>query len=66
MQSEELQDGVAIIRFLNGPLADTSISIQNATTSFGRGTQNDVVVLDPSVSRQLVIGLFLKRKDARR
>jgi ABC transport system ATP-binding/permease protein len=52
MPSEELQDGIAIIRFLNGPLADKSISIQNATTSFGRGTQNDVVVLDPSVSRQ--------------
>ncbi len=37
MQSEELQNGVATIRFLSGPLVGKSISIQKATTSFGRG-----------------------------
>ena len=52
MQREELQNGAATIRFLSGPLADKNISIQKTTTSFGRGKQNDIIVLDPAVSRQ--------------
>ncbi|MGI9058854.1 MAG: FHA domain-containing protein [Ktedonobacteraceae bacterium] len=40
-----------IIRFLSGPLAEKTISIQKTETMIGRDKQNDIVVRDPRVSR---------------
>ena len=42
----------AAIRFLSGPLVDETIFIRKAKIVIGRGTNNDVVVRDPKVSRQ--------------
>ena len=40
------------IRFLTGPLAGKSFSINKPITTIGREPGNDIVVFDPSVSRQ--------------
>ncbi|HEX4204747.1 MAG TPA: FHA domain-containing protein, partial [Ktedonobacteraceae bacterium] len=52
MESKKALNGVATIHFLNGPLANKSVVVEKATASLGRGKQNDIVVLDSSVSRQ--------------
>ncbi|HEU5378949.1 MAG TPA: FHA domain-containing protein [Ktedonobacteraceae bacterium] len=44
----------AAIRFVSGPLADKVISLQRSVTTIGRDRQNDIVVLDPTVSRSHV------------
>ncbi len=48
---QEPVSGVAI-RFLSGPLAEKTISIQKPVTIIGRDVQNDIVVIDPKVSRR--------------
>jgi ABC-type multidrug transport system ATPase subunit/pSer/pThr/pTyr-binding forkhead associated (FHA) protein len=52
MEREQMPNGAATIRFLNGPLLDTTISIQKATTLLGRSAQNDIVLADSGISRQ--------------
>ncbi|HEY0756968.1 MAG TPA: FHA domain-containing protein [Ktedonobacteraceae bacterium] len=42
----------AAVRFLNGPMADQIIFLRKPVTTIGRDRQNDIVVLDPTVSRQ--------------
>jgi ABC-type multidrug transport system ATPase subunit/pSer/pThr/pTyr-binding forkhead associated (FHA) protein len=44
-------NGIAI-RFLSGPLAEKTISIQKPVTIIGRDAQNDIVIFDPRVSRR--------------
>lgn len=41
-----------IIRFLTGPLAGTTVPISKPIISIGREQNNDIIVSDPSVSRQ--------------
>jgi ABC transport system ATP-binding/permease protein len=48
---QKVVKGVAI-RFLSGPLAEKTISIQKPATVIGRDRQNDIVVEDPKVSRR--------------
>jgi ABC-type multidrug transport system ATPase subunit/pSer/pThr/pTyr-binding forkhead associated (FHA) protein len=48
---QKVVSGVAI-RFLSGPLADRTITIQKPVTEIGRDGQNDVVVPDQRVSRR--------------
>jgi ABC-type multidrug transport system ATPase subunit/pSer/pThr/pTyr-binding forkhead associated (FHA) protein len=40
------------LRFLSGPLAGTTYPINKTMITLGRDTNNDIVVSDPSVSRQ--------------
>ncbi len=40
------------LKFLTGPLAGSSYQITKPSISLGRDTSNDIVVSDPSVSRQ--------------
>lgn len=44
--------GAAAIRFLNGPLAGQTIPLQPSVTTIGRDRQNDIVLLDQTISRQ--------------
>ncbi len=46
-----LISGVSI-QFLSGPLTDKVIAISKAVTTIGRDGENDIVVLDPRVSRR--------------
>ncbi|MDQ6661657.1 MAG: FHA domain-containing protein, partial [Chloroflexota bacterium] len=52
MEIEQKQASEVAIRFLNGPLAERNISIEKPVITIGRDRQNDIVVLDPGVSRQ--------------
>src|SRR5690349_4932067 len=45
-------DQQAAIRFIDGPLKGKSIAIQKPVTVIGRDGQNDIVVVDPKVSRR--------------
>ncbi len=40
------------LRFLTGPMAGKTIRLQKPVTTIGRDTNNDIVVLDPKVSRR--------------
>lgn len=40
------------VRFLSGPLAEETISIQKSEIVIGRNPQNDIFVPDPKVSRR--------------
>jgi len=51
MEAEQQAAPEVAIRFLDGPLAEQTISIQRLVTMIGRDRSNDIVVLDPSVSR---------------
>ncbi len=51
MAEEQVASSAASIYFLNGPLAEKNISIQKPVITIGRDRQNDIVVLDQSVSR---------------
>src|SRR6266516_3946950 len=44
--------GPGSIRFLSGPLAGTTFQISKPLTTIGREPANDIVISDPSVSRQ--------------
>src|SRR5437588_5317670 len=44
--------GVASIRFLTGPLAGSTFPINKPSITIGREQYNDIVISDPSVSRQ--------------
>jgi len=44
--------GSGSIRFLTGPLAGTTFQIGKPLTTIGREPANDIVISDPSVSRQ--------------
>jgi ABC-type multidrug transport system ATPase subunit/pSer/pThr/pTyr-binding forkhead associated (FHA) protein len=44
--------GVVSIRFLTGPLAGTTFPISKPSITIGREQYNDIVISDPSVSRQ--------------
>src|SRR5579864_6079214 len=44
--------GLASIRFLTGPLAGSTFPISKPSITFGREPTNDIVISDPSVSRQ--------------
>ncbi len=52
MAIEERQASGIAIRFLTGPLAEKTIVLAKPITTIGRDDQNDIVVLDPHVSRQ--------------
>jgi ABC-type multidrug transport system ATPase subunit/pSer/pThr/pTyr-binding forkhead associated (FHA) protein len=42
---------ISSLKFLTGPLAGNIYPITKAAISLGRGTSNDIVIFDPSVSR---------------
>ncbi len=42
----------AAIRFLKGPMAETIITLQKAENFLGRNELNDIIIVDPKVSRQ--------------
>ncbi len=44
--------GVGSIRFLTGPLAGSIYQITKPLTTIGREPDNDIIISDPSVSRQ--------------
>lgn len=52
MESAKQLAGEVALRFLNGPLVEKTIVIQQQVIMIGRDLQNDVVVLDPGISRQ--------------
>ncbi|HEX9134246.1 MAG TPA: FHA domain-containing protein, partial [Ktedonobacteraceae bacterium] len=52
MEAEQKVVNEVAIRFLSGPLAEKTISIQKPATVIGRDRQNDIVVEDPRVSRR--------------
>src|ERR1700719_3407741 len=52
MEADKQLAGEVALRFLSGPLAEKTIAVQQQVIMIGRDRQNDVVVLDPSVSRQ--------------
>lgn len=51
METEQQSTNEAIIRFLRGPLAERTITIQKPVITIGRDSKNDIVILDPGVSR---------------
>ncbi len=51
MEAEQKAAPEVAIRFLDGPLAEKTISLQRLVTMIGRDRQNDIVILDPRVSR---------------
>ena len=52
MEIEQKLAGGVAIRFLSGPLAEKTISLQKSVTIIGRDPQSDIVVFDPRVSRR--------------
>ena len=52
MKAEEMPISGVSIQFLSGPLTDKVIAISKAVTTLGRDAENDIVVLDPRVSRR--------------
>ncbi len=52
MEADKHLAGEVALRFLNGPLAQKTIAVQQQVVTIGRDRQNDVVILDPSISRQ--------------
>src|SRR5215467_15863278 len=52
MIAEQKSTTEVAIQFLNGPLAEKRFSIRKPVIMIGRDRQNDIVVLDLSVSRQ--------------
>lgn len=62
MEAKQNPFGEIAIQFLNGPLVEKIISIQNQATSIGRDRQNDIIILDPGVSRQHAC---IRRQDDR-
>jgi len=44
--------GLSSIRFLTGPLAGSTFQISKQVTTIGREPTNDIIISDPSVSRQ--------------
>ena len=51
MEEEQKQPSKASLHFLNGPLTAKDIPVEKLLTTIGRDRQNDIVVLDQSVSR---------------
>ena len=51
MEAEQNAASEVAIRFLDGPLAEQTITIERLVTMIGRDRQNDIVILDPRVSR---------------
>lgn len=51
MEAEQQSTDETKIRFLCGPLAERTISIQKSVTTLGRDSKNDIVILDPGISR---------------
>ncbi len=51
MEEEQKHPGEASLHFLEGPLAGKIVPVQKLVTTIGRDRQNDIVVLDQSVSR---------------
>jgi len=51
VEAEQQSTDETQIRFLHGPLAERTISIQKAVTTLGRDSKNDIVILDPGISR---------------
>lgn len=49
--NNEQPESRASIQFLNGPLAHQQFLLEKAVTEIGRDRQNDIVVLDQTVSR---------------
>jgi ABC-type multidrug transport system ATPase subunit len=52
MEVEKQLTGTVAIRFLSGPLAEKAIPLQKTVNFIGRDRQNDIVVLDPRISRR--------------
>jgi len=52
MNAEQQSTPEVAIQFLNGPLAEKTFAIRKPVIVIGRDRQNDIVVLDLSVSRQ--------------
>ena len=50
MEAEQHSTDETRIRFLCGPLAERTISIQKPVTTLGRDAKNDIVILDPGIS----------------
>jgi ABC transport system ATP-binding/permease protein len=50
--NEQLPVDEVVIRFLSGPLAGKTFDIKRTEITIGRDQQNDIVVLDPKVSRR--------------
>jgi ABC transport system ATP-binding/permease protein len=51
VEAEQQSTDETKIRFLCGPLAERTISIQKSVTTLGRDSKNDIVILDPGISR---------------
>src|SRR5712691_6072859 len=51
LEAEQKPLSEVAIQFLNGPLAEKIISIQQAVTMIGRDAENDIAILDPKVSK---------------
>src|SRR6266487_532436 len=52
MNGVNMSPGAGSIRFLTGPLAGSTLHISKPLTTIGREPTNDIVISDPSVSRQ--------------
>lgn len=52
MEREQKPFPSAAVKFLNGPLAEQVIYLQKPLIALGRDRQNDIVILDPTISRQ--------------
>ncbi|WP_052891174.1 FHA domain-containing protein [Thermogemmatispora carboxidivorans] len=52
MDAVNSSSGLATLRFLTGPLAGTMVQIVKTVTTLGREPSNDIVISDPTVSRQ--------------
>jgi ABC transport system ATP-binding/permease protein len=51
MNSDQTQQPLASIRFLTGPLSDSTFHITSPITTFGRDRSNDITISDQKVSR---------------
>jgi ABC transport system ATP-binding/permease protein len=51
VEAEQHSTDETQIRFLGGPLAGRTIPIQKAIITLGRDPKNDIVILDPGISR---------------
>lgn len=52
MDIGQQSEGSAVVEFLNGPLAGQTILLSSLITTIGRDRQNDIVLLDQTISRQ--------------
>jgi len=51
MSTEQKSQVLASIRFLTGPLTNSTFDITTSITKFGRDRSNDIIISDQSVSR---------------